>query len=63
LNFSFSVSTCPPATAPGSDCQKNENKATERNLGMIQPDAGGLKFFRRAAEKEKAKGMQASPFE
>jgi len=55
-----------PHIAASLDALKNENKTTERSLGIIQPDAGSLKFFRRAAEaaeKEEAKGMQASLFE
>ena len=52
--------------AASLDALKNENKTTERSLGIIQPDAGSLKFFWRdaeAAEKEEARGMQASLFE
>lgn len=55
-----------PHIAASLDALKNENKMTERSLGIIQPDAGSLKFFRRAAEaaeKEEAKGIQASLFE
>lgn len=55
-----------PHIAASLDALKNENKTTERSLGIIQPDAGTLKFFWRAAEaqeKEEAKGVQASLFE
>jgi hypothetical protein len=55
-----------PHVATSLEALKDENKAIERSLGIIQPDAGSLKFFWRdadAAEKEEAKGVQASLFE
>ena len=55
-----------PHVAPSLDALHQENKATERSLGIIQPDAGSLKFFSRPAkpqEQQDAQGMQASLFE
>jgi hypothetical protein len=43
-----------------------DNKATQRSLGIIRPDTGSLRFFSRAAkveEQQDTQGMQASLFE
>jgi hypothetical protein len=55
-----------PHVAPSLEALMQENKATERSLGIIKPDPQSLKFFSRAPkaeEQEDAKGMQASLFE
>jgi hypothetical protein len=55
-----------PHIAPSLEALQQESKATGRSLGIIEPDAGSLEFFHRAAkadEQEDARGMQASLFE
>lgn len=55
-----------PHIAPSLEALLRENKATERSLGIIEPDAGSLEFFHRAAkadEQQEAQGVQASLFE
>jgi hypothetical protein len=55
-----------PHVAPSLEALLKENRATERSLGIIQPDAGSLKFFHRAAkadERQDVSSMQASLFE
>jgi hypothetical protein len=55
-----------PRVADSLEALQKENKATERSLGIIQPDLGSLKFFWREAkadEQEDARRMQASLFE
>jgi hypothetical protein len=50
----------------GLEALLKENRATERSLGIIQPDAGSLQFFHRAAkadERQDVGSMQASLFE
>ncbi len=55
-----------PQVVPSLEALLKENRATERSLGIIQPDAGSLQFFHRAAkanERQDVSGMQASLFE
>lgn len=55
-----------PHIVPSLEALLRENKATERSLGIIEPDAGSLEFFHRPAkadEQQEAQGVQASLFE
>ena len=55
-----------PHIAASLEALHQENKATERSLGIIQPDAGSLQFFHRPAkadEQQEVRGVQASLFE
>lgn len=55
-----------PHIAPSLQALQQENKATGRSLGIIQPDAANLRFFHRPPkpdEEQDAQGMQASLFE
>lgn len=55
-----------PHIAASLDDLLQQNKTTERSLGIIQPDAGSLKFFHRPAkadEQQEAQGVQTSLFE
>ncbi|MEJ1965825.1 MAG: hypothetical protein WDO56_31470 [Gammaproteobacteria bacterium] len=55
-----------PHVASSLEALQNDNKSTERSLGIIHPDPGSMKFFWREAkadEQEDARGMQASLFE